>query len=135
MGDSPWLVSSGLFMGHNFSAGDDHIYKCAKKMLKKPGNLTTWRSVGTNHHIQKVVNDKCLGRRMVASKHFFMKIFLISGSLTASVEIEFISNFWQIKNHVPDTNKINYSNSFPTLLSARMSSGVRCFGIDYLPAC
>jgi hypothetical protein len=51
------LVSSGFFMGDAFSAGDDHINKCAQKILKKPGSLTTWRWVGTNHHVQKVVAD------------------------------------------------------------------------------
>ncbi len=50
------LVSSGLFMGEKFSAADAHIAKCAQGVVN-PGWLTTWRWVGTNHHLQKVVTD------------------------------------------------------------------------------
>jgi hypothetical protein len=56
-GHSAKLVSSEYFMGEIFSEGDRHIGKCAKKLVKTPGNLTTWRWVGTNHHIEKVVSD------------------------------------------------------------------------------
>jgi hypothetical protein len=50
------LISSGLFMGERYSAGDEHIRKCAARLVD-PGNLTTWRWVGTNHHLRKAVMD------------------------------------------------------------------------------
>src|SRR5437660_8797514 len=50
------LINAGGFLGSSFSFGDDYIAKCAKGQ-KSTGNLTTWRKVGTNHHIEKVVHD------------------------------------------------------------------------------
>jgi len=50
------LIASGQYLGESFSAGDEHIRKCATGAAK-PGNLSTWRWVGTNHHIHKVVFD------------------------------------------------------------------------------
>jgi len=50
------LVSSGLFAGNSFSAGDEYVRNCAIGKVK-PGRLTTWRWVGTNHHIEKTVVD------------------------------------------------------------------------------
>ena len=50
------LVKSQFFMGPEFSRGDDYIYKCANNTVST-GNLTTWRFVGTNHHIEKVTLD------------------------------------------------------------------------------
>jgi hypothetical protein len=44
------LISSGDYCGEGHCAGDEFINKCAIKR-KKPGNLTTWRWVGTLHHI------------------------------------------------------------------------------------
>ena len=38
------------YYGANYSWGDNYISKCADYMVGK-GNLTTWRQVGTNHHI------------------------------------------------------------------------------------
>ena len=50
------LTSARFFAGSGFSAGDDYIEGCANG-TKTTGNLTTWRWVATNHHIQKVVAD------------------------------------------------------------------------------
>ncbi len=50
------LLASGLFMGDQYSEGDSYIRRCAQRNAKS-GNLTTWRWVGTNHHIHKVVAD------------------------------------------------------------------------------
>lgn len=44
------------FSGETFSAGDKYINGCAAGK-EKTGNLTTWRWVGNNHHITKVVRD------------------------------------------------------------------------------
>ena len=50
------LTKSNLFLGRNFSEGDAYVERCGKR-LEGPGNLTTWRWIGTNHHIEKVVSD------------------------------------------------------------------------------
>jgi hypothetical protein len=50
------LSKSTIFQGEAFSAGDKQIYGCAHK-TKKPGNLTTWKWVGTNHHMERLVED------------------------------------------------------------------------------
>lgn len=50
------LIDSGHFLGKSYSDGDSYIYKCGKS-LGSTGNLTSWRRVGTNHHITKVVRD------------------------------------------------------------------------------
>ena len=50
------LVSSGLFAGNDFSVGDEYVRNCALGKVR-PGRLTTWRWVGTNHHIEKTVRD------------------------------------------------------------------------------
>lgn len=50
------LVSSRFFASRGFSAGDAYIEGCANG-IKSTGNLTTWRWVGTNHHIEKVAVD------------------------------------------------------------------------------
>ena len=44
------------FLGVGFSAGGDYIKRCGLGIVST-GNLTTWRWVGTNHHITKVVSD------------------------------------------------------------------------------
>jgi ribosomal protein S19 len=46
-----WLITQSEFKGAAFSAGDKFIYECARNPKIGPGNHTTWRSVGTNHHI------------------------------------------------------------------------------------
>lgn len=44
------------YFGRGFSFGDNYIYECADRTTNS-GNLTTWRAVGTNHHIEVVVNQ------------------------------------------------------------------------------
>lgn len=48
------VVASEHFCGEDFSWGDEHIAKCHRGEAST-GNLSTWRSVGTNHHMTKVV--------------------------------------------------------------------------------
>lgn len=50
------LVQSPRYSGYSFSAGDRYIRDCARGNAKT-GNLTTWRWVGTNHHLQKILSD------------------------------------------------------------------------------
>jgi Beta protein len=50
------LFKSGLFLGDRFSEGSNHIKQCMQRRVT-PGNPTTWRWVGTNHHIEKTVSD------------------------------------------------------------------------------
>jgi hypothetical protein len=44
------LVGRPEYSGRNFSWGDKYICDCADGM-DGPGNLTTWRKVGTSHHL------------------------------------------------------------------------------------
>lgn len=53
---SSLLVNSAYFLGKDYSWGDAEIYKRAVGEIKKPGNTTTWRAIGTNHHITFMVN-------------------------------------------------------------------------------
>ena len=53
---SEQVLASGYYCGSNFSWGDNYIEKCANERAKT-GNLSTWRQVGTNHHIVKVTQD------------------------------------------------------------------------------
>lgn len=50
------IVKLPYYMGKTFSEGSRYIYDCANKK-ESHGNLTTWKKVGTNHHIEKVVYD------------------------------------------------------------------------------
>jgi len=50
------IVSSPHFCGAKYSRGDAYIKDCSDG-TGSTGNLPTWRWVGTNHHITKVVND------------------------------------------------------------------------------
>jgi hypothetical protein len=50
------VMSSGHMAAVGYSAGSDYIRDCHAK-TKSTGNLTTWRWVGTNHHITRVVDD------------------------------------------------------------------------------
>lgn len=50
------VISSGHMAATGYSAGSDYIRDCHAK-TKSTGNLTTWRWVGTNHHITRVVDD------------------------------------------------------------------------------
>ncbi len=50
------LTSMPSFLATGFSAGSDYIRLCGLG-LASTGTLTTWRWVGTNHHITKIVAD------------------------------------------------------------------------------
>jgi len=50
------LVNHRNYSGEEFSSGDLFIKKCANREVT-PGNLTTWRRVGTNHHLTFVANQ------------------------------------------------------------------------------
>lgn len=50
------LVAHPDYSGSTFSWGDDYIRQCAQQQTG-PGNATTWRKVGTNHHITFVVHQ------------------------------------------------------------------------------
>lgn len=47
------LVDTDFFRGKDFSWGDNYIYEAANK-LAGPGNASTWRKVGTSHHLALV---------------------------------------------------------------------------------
>jgi hypothetical protein len=51
------LVSSGYFMGQDFSWGDNYIFTRSTNNATRYGNLTTWKKVGVNHHITFVVSQ------------------------------------------------------------------------------
>jgi hypothetical protein len=50
------LVNRPEFSGRDFSWGDRFISDCATEMTG-PGNATTWRKVGTNHHLTLVARE------------------------------------------------------------------------------
>ena len=50
------VVDSGKAAPVGFSPGSDYVRDCHDN-IEKTGTLTTWRWVGTNHHITKVVDD------------------------------------------------------------------------------
>lgn len=50
------VLSSRYYYGSALSWGDGYIQTCTNKSAKT-GNLSTWRQVGTNHHIVKVIQD------------------------------------------------------------------------------
>lgn len=50
------LMASPYYFGSNFSEGDLYISECANG-TGSTGNLTAWRWVGTNHHLEKVILD------------------------------------------------------------------------------
>jgi len=50
------IVNTREFYGASYSTSDQYIYDCAKGRAKT-GNLTTWRRVGTNHHLEVVARD------------------------------------------------------------------------------
>lgn len=50
------ILKSGQFCGPHFSAGDEYIDLCAKK-LAPPSNLTRWKENGISHHIMHVLAD------------------------------------------------------------------------------
>ncbi|WP_292060120.1 beta family protein [Brevundimonas sp. UBA5936] len=55
-GQCATVMSSGHMAATGYSAGSDYIRDCHAK-TKSTGNLTTWRWVGTNHHVTRVVDD------------------------------------------------------------------------------
>ena len=55
-GLSKKVIDSKYYYGPEFSWGDNFIRECASGR-GKTGNLSTWRQVGTNHHIAKVTQD------------------------------------------------------------------------------
>jgi hypothetical protein len=50
------LVDRPEYAGSDFSWGDRYIHDCAVGMTG-PGNATTWRKVGTNHHLTLVTSE------------------------------------------------------------------------------
>jgi len=50
------IINSKYYFGPTFSWGDNFIQKCATGK-SSTGSLSTWRQVGTNHHITKVIQD------------------------------------------------------------------------------
>lgn len=50
------VTKSPYFRGSGFSMGDAYIQNCSLGK-EKTGNLPTWRKVGTNQHLEKVVQD------------------------------------------------------------------------------
>jgi len=50
------VIGSQWYEGPDFSLGDKYINDCGQAS-ESTGNLTTWRWVGTNHHMEKVVRD------------------------------------------------------------------------------
>lgn len=50
------LVRLPEYRGEDFSWGDAYIMKCAERSVG-PGNATTWRKVGTNHHLAVVAEQ------------------------------------------------------------------------------
>ena len=50
------VTGSAGFMGAGFSAGSEYVEQC-RAGSASTGNLSTWRWVGTNHHMTKVVHD------------------------------------------------------------------------------
>lgn len=50
------ITGSTYYLGAAFSPGSNYVAGC-QVGTENTGNLTTWRWVGTNHHITKVVHD------------------------------------------------------------------------------
>ena len=50
------LIRRAEYAGRQFSWGDQYIHDCAAHR-DGPGNLTTWRKVGTSHHLAFVVQQ------------------------------------------------------------------------------
>jgi hypothetical protein len=50
------LLKIGAYSGPEFSWGDRYIKDCANRTVSS-GNLTTWRKVGTSHHIAFVMKQ------------------------------------------------------------------------------
>lgn len=50
------VIADSLFLGATFSKGAEYIRDCANGN-ESTGNLSTWRWVGTNQHLEKVARD------------------------------------------------------------------------------
>jgi len=50
------LMGLPVYRGSTFSKGDEYISECARRRVST-GNLSTWRWVGTNQHLEKVARD------------------------------------------------------------------------------
>lgn len=53
---SETLINSSEYCGQEHCFGDKYIFECGTNR-EKTGNHTTWRQVGTNHHISSVVDQ------------------------------------------------------------------------------
>lgn len=51
------LINDESYSGKDYSWGDNYIYTRCNDDVKNFGNLSTWRKVGTNHHITIVINQ------------------------------------------------------------------------------
>ena len=51
-----WLINSGYYLGQSYCWGDRYIYDVVNNN-KSTGSPEIWHRVGTNHHIQFVVNE------------------------------------------------------------------------------
>jgi hypothetical protein len=51
-----WLITQPSYRGPDFSWGDGAIHRCATG-VDGPGNPTTWRQIGTSHHLTQVVRQ------------------------------------------------------------------------------
>jgi len=49
------IVQNEAYKGLNFSWGDKHIHRCTQPLQPNTGNHSTWRAVGTSHHVTLVV--------------------------------------------------------------------------------
>jgi hypothetical protein len=58
------LVERPEYSGSDFSWGDQYIFDCAAG-ITGPGNATTWRKVGTNHHLTLVAKEIANLRRVL----------------------------------------------------------------------
>jgi hypothetical protein len=56
LGHCQKVRTSSHYLGPDFSDGDGYIAECADGKAST-GNLSTWRWVGTNHHLEKVARD------------------------------------------------------------------------------
>lgn len=50
------IINFKDYYGQGFSLADKYIYDCANGVVST-GNLSTWRWVGTNHHLEMVTRD------------------------------------------------------------------------------
>jgi hypothetical protein len=53
---SAFLIRHQAFRGRDFSWGDGYIFECAGE-VETSGNASTWRRVGTSHHLAVVLNQ------------------------------------------------------------------------------